>query len=90
MRVNTGYRDLNKPFDDCNIYNHPEVSSHSLTPVTRVIPDCGHTYFVRGHSPNSLLITRFCTGCVNQQAFREAKRNWENTKWTQTGVEIRG
>ena len=90
MKVETGYRDLTKPFDDCNLSAQAGADGQTLSPVTRVIPNCGHTYFIRGHPADSPLITNLCTGCASQQTFQDAKRRWDETKWTQTGVEIRG
>lgn len=88
MRINTGYRDLSKPFEDCNIYTHPDIDGQSLPPVTRVIPDCGHTYFLRGHIPGSPLITPLCRGCEAQQDLTGARRLAEKTRSAQTVPEV--
>ena len=71
MKIDTGYRDLARPFNDANIYTHPDVNGQTLQPVTRVIPNCGHTYFLQGHHPDSPLITNLCSGCTNHHALRE-------------------
>ena len=91
MTTDHGYRDLSKPFNDCNLYGRPDAGGQTLPPVTRVIPDCGHTYFIRGHVPrDSPLVTPLCRGCQSLQPLKEAQRNWEETKYTLERPDIRG
>ena len=61
-----------------------------MPPVARVIPDYGHTYFIRGHNPKPSLITNLCSGCTSERAFNKAKQDFQHTKWTKEYVEIRG
>lgn len=58
--VQNGYRDLDPQRPDNNIYLHPYETWN--TPVTRVMPDCGHTYFLPGHDaePPDLAQCRHC------------------------------
>ena len=65
MHVFRGYRDPQADqAKDMNVYGHPEVSGKTLPPVTRVIPDCGHTYLIPGHVPDeSPLVHRLCRRC---------------------------
>lgn len=88
MKIDTGFKNISKPIHDCNIYTHPQPDTQA---VTRVIPDCGHTYFIVGHVPqDSPLITARCRGCQAQTALRTAQQQWEQNKHTLTVPEVRG
>ena len=67
MHVSRGYRDHERMAGDHNVYTHPDVSGLDLKPVTRVIPDCGYTYFLDGHVPvGSPLIQNRCRDAMNR------------------------
>ena len=86
MNVTQGYRDLKQPLRDCNIYTHPQPNTQA---VTRVIPDCGHTYFIAGHaSEDSPTITERCCGCEAQDALRDARRQLAQVR--DTNAQARG
>ena len=53
MRVQTGFRRLDQPMEDAIIYLTADMDGGGLEAVVRVIPDCGHTYFIRGEDANS-------------------------------------
>lgn len=65
MQVARGYRDPKaSPSKEMNIHAHPKISGKILPPVTRVMPDCGHTYTIPSHiEPTSPLIQALCPKC---------------------------
>ena len=70
MHIARGYRapdaGLN-PDHDHNVHTHSDAGGKILPPVTRVIPDCGHTYFIAGHlDDDSTMIRRACQECGNR------------------------
>lgn len=65
MEVTHGFRDpLTATADDTSIFTNRHVDGKTLHPSTRVVPDCGHTYFIPSHvEPSSNLIRRLCRTC---------------------------
>ena len=73
MKAETGYWDLNKPFDDANMYRHPDAGRKILQPITRVIPATGTPTPSAATIPTQLL-TSVCRGYTDQQPLTEAQR----------------
>ena len=85
-----GYKDLAQPVDDPNTCGQANVSGQAIPPVTMVIPDCGHTYFIQGHVfKDSPLVTSLCKSCQSFQPLRETQRNREDTKYTLERPDVR-
>ena len=76
MRVETGYRNVKNPPDDNMLYLS-NARQPGISPVTRVIPDCGHTYFLHGHEPPQNMIRSICRSCVLKQTIRDAQAELE-------------
>lgn len=90
MKVQTGYRRLRPPLEDAQLYLAADMGGGELDAATRVIPDCGHAYFIRSHEANSPPITPLCRGCTAEAELREARRIFQEVEWTRRQPEVRG
>ena len=51
------------PPDDNRVYLEPLPWVTEMEPVTRVLPSCGHIYFLKGHNPDKTKIKDSCRKC---------------------------
>ena len=76
MRVDKGYKDMDQPAVDHNIYLL-EQDCPTGQPVTRVLPDCSHPYYYSGHESKPGLERRLYRRCEIKIETNELNRKLE-------------